>query len=81
MVLNTKKIAGFCGFAAMVLASCSSNDGAGATTSWLGPLHNYERVGSENDNGVFVLKGSRPVAAERILLAPTEITISAELRS
>ena len=53
----------------MVLASCSSND----TTSW---RHNYERVGGENDNGVFVLKGSKPVAAERILLAPTEITIS-----
>ena len=77
MDLNTLKIAGFCGFASMVLASCSSNDSAGATTSWLGPLHNYERVGGENDNGVFVLKGSKPVAAERILLAPTEITISA----
>ena len=64
MVLNTLKIAGFWGFASMVLASCSSNDGAGVTTSWLGPLHNYERVGGENDNGVFVLKGSKLAALE-----------------
>ena len=76
MVLNTLKIAGICGFASIVLASCSSDDGPGVTTNWIGPLHSYERVSGENDNGVFVLQGSKPIAAERILLAPAEITVS-----
>ncbi len=60
----------------MLLVSCSSDHGPSGTTSWLGPLQGYERVGGENYNAVFVLRSSKPVAAERILLAPAEITIS-----
>ena len=78
MALRSLKLPGICGLAAMLLAACSSNDEADFTTSWLGPLHSYECITGQDNTGLFILKDSRPVAAERILLAPAEITVSVE---
>ncbi|MGB0632204.1 MAG: hypothetical protein ACPGRZ_16050 [Alphaproteobacteria bacterium] len=78
MVLKSLKLSVFCGLAALTLTACSSGDDLGVTTSWLGPLHNYERISGEENDGVFILRGNKPVTAERIFLAPAEITISAD---
>ena len=78
MALRSLKLPVICGLAAIFLAACSSSDDLDLTTSWLGPLHNYERVGAGTSGGLFILKDVKPAAADRILLAPAEITVSVE---
>lgn len=78
MALRSLKIPGICGLAAIFLAACSPGDDLDLNTSWLGPLHNFERISGQDKDGLFIRKGSTPVAADRILLAPAEITVSVE---
>jgi len=78
MMLRALKFPGIFTLASILLAGCSSGDDPDMTTSWLGPLHAYERVSGADDDGVFVLRDGKPVAAERIILAPAEITVSVD---
>jgi hypothetical protein len=78
MMLRALKFPGIFTLASILLAGCSSGDAPDMTTSWLGPLHAYERVSGADDDGVFVLRDGKPVAAERIILAPAGITVSVD---
>jgi hypothetical protein len=71
-VFSTVLAAGF-----LQTACSSDNDPLVVTTSWLGPLAQYQRVSGSEKSGVFILKqrnGAQPVG--RILIQPAEITIS-----
>lgn len=64
--------------AGLLPTACSSdNDPLVVTTSWLGPLAQYQQVSGSEESGIFILKqrdGAQPVG--RILIQPAEITIS-----
>ena len=64
--------------AGLLQTACSSdNDSPIVTTSWLGPLAQYQQISGSEGSGVFILKqriGAQPVG--RILIQPAEITIS-----
>jgi hypothetical protein len=66
----------------VVLLACgacaSGEDNIDTATSWLGPLHRYERLSGTDDFGVYLLKNGvgRPAYVERVVVQPAEITIS-----
>lgn len=63
---------------ACVACSSDSDDGTDVTTSWLGPLHRYDRMSGTEQFGVYLMKGdARPAHVARIVVGPAEITVSA----
>lgn len=62
-------------------ASCGSgdDDGLDVSTSWLGPLRQYERLSGEEQYGIYLRNdGTRPTRVLRLDIAPAEITVSTE---
>jgi hypothetical protein len=73
------KLSSICVLVLALCAACGSgeNDGLDVTTSWLGPLRQYERLSGEEQYGVYLRNdGTRPARVLRIEIAPAEITIS-----
>jgi len=73
------KLSAICALVLVLCAACGSgdDDGLDVTTSWLGPLRQYERLSGEDQYGVYLRNdATRPARVLRFDIAPAEITVS-----